>query len=156
MSTVTPIHPQTRLGPVELTASSLDRLLPFYQDFLGLRLQQRAGERAELGAGGDPLLRLIEQPEARRVRGTTGLYHFAVRYPDPTSLGVALRRLQRTGIELDGAADHGVSLALYLHDPDGNGVELYCDRLEAEWPRNATGGIEMYSRPLDFALLNAG
>ena len=86
-------------------------------------------------------------------RGTTGLYHVAIRYPDRTSLGDALRRLDRAGIRLDGAADHGGSEALYLRDPDGNGVELYRDRPREEWPRTPDGGLAMVTEPLDVEAL---
>lgn len=85
--------------------------------------------------------------------GTTGLYHFALLYPRRAALGRALRRLLAVGIELDGAADHGVSEALYLHDPDGNGVELYWDRPNDQWPRDTQGGLAMYTRPLDLGKL---
>jgi catechol 2,3-dioxygenase len=87
--------------------------------------------------------------------GSTGLYHLAILYPTRAELGAALRSLRKHGVELDGAADHGVSEALYLHDPDGNGVELYWDRPEAEWPRDAEGGIAMVTRPMDLSGLLA-
>ena len=93
--------------------------------------------------------------EPRRPAAATGLYHVAILYPTRALLADALRRLQRAGVELDGAADHGVSEALYLRDPDGNGVELYRDRPREQWPRSPDGGVAMYTRPLDVEALLA-
>ena len=124
-------------------------------------MQRFGGEAAFLAAGGYHHHLGLNTWESRSGRapepGTTGLYHFALLYPDRPALGRALARLMAHGVELDGAADHGVSQALYLHDPDGNGIELYWDRPEAEWPRRPDGQISMRSAPLDVgALLRAG
>jgi catechol 2,3-dioxygenase len=135
-----PIHPGVRIGHVHLKVADLERALAFYRDVLGFELTQRFGPQAAvLSAGG---------------------YHHhivAILYPTRALLADALRRLMRAGIELDGAADHGVSEALYLHDPDHNGIELYWDRPQALWPRDASGNIAMYTRPLDLqSLLREG
>ncbi len=154
------IAPHVRIGHVHLKVADLERALGFYRDVLGFQLTQRFGTSAaflsaggyhhQLGlntwesAGGSP-------PPA----GTTGLYHTAILYPDRASLADALRRLRRAGIPLDGAADHGVSEALYLRDPDQNGVELYRDRPMDEWPRSPDGELAMFTRPLDLERLLA-
>ncbi len=143
-----PIHPDTALGPVHLTVSDLARSLSFYQERLGLRLQRRGNGVAHLGAGGSVLLVLWEQPDAPRVRGTTGLYHFAVLVPSRRALARSLRRLIETRTALDGASDHLVSEALYLHDPDRNGIEIYRDRARGDWPF-AQGQVRMASENLD-------
>ncbi len=148
------IAPGTRIGHVHLKVADLQRSLDFYCGVLGFELQQRFGsEAAFISAGGyhhhiglNTWESLGGRPPAM---GTTGLYHVAVLYPSRKDLADALRRLVRAGISLGGAADHGVSEALYLSDPDQNGVELYWDRPESEWPRNSTGGLAMYTRPLD-------
>jgi catechol 2,3-dioxygenase len=155
---VRPIHPGTRIGHVHLRASDLERSLAFYQGILGFELTQRLGNSAAfLSAGGyhhhiglNTWESLAGAPPAD---GTTGLYHLAILYPTRSELADALRRLVEAGWPLDGATDHGVSEALYLRDLDGNGVELYWDRPEAEWPRDAKGNIAMYSRPLDLQAL---
>src|SRR5580765_8291718 len=142
------------MGHVHLKVANLERALGFYRDVLGFELMQRFGSSAAfLSAGGYHHhigLNTWEsdggQPPAR---GTTGLYHLAILYPTRGELGDALRRLQKAGIPLEGASDHGVSEALYLRDPDGNGVELYWDRPQGQWPRNAKGEIEMGTRPLN-------
>lgn len=154
------IDPRVRIGHVHLKVSDLARSLAFYRDVLGFEVTQRYGDEAVfLSAGGyhhhlalNTWESLGGKPPAP---GTTGLYHVAILYPERKELADALRRLQRAGIPLDGAADHGVSEALYLHDPDGNGVELYWDRPENEWPREADGGLKMVTRPLDLAGLLA-
>jgi catechol 2,3-dioxygenase len=125
----TSIHPATRLGPVELTAASLDRLIPFYQDFLGLQLHHRQAGWAELSAGGEPLLRLVEQPEARRVRGTTGLYHFAILVPSRRELARVIARLMARGYPTY-PTDHLMTETTYLGDTEGNGIEVYADTPE--------------------------
>ena len=148
------LSPQTRIGHVHLKVADLERALRFYRDVLGFELTQRYGRQAAFlsaggyhhhiglntweSAGGSP-------PGA----GTTGLYHLAILYPMRADLADALRRLMEAGIPLEGASDHGVSEALYLRDPDGNGVELYWDRPHEQWPRNQQGEIEMYTHPLD-------
>jgi catechol 2,3-dioxygenase len=155
-----PIHPEARIGHVHLKVADLDRALAFYQGVLGLELTQRFGAQAAfLSAGGyhhhiglNTWESLGGQPPAP---GTTGLYHVALLYPTRAALGDALRRLRNAGIPLDGAADHGVSEALYLRDPDQNGVELYWDRPQSEWPRTPDGGIAMITRSLNLGALLA-
>lgn len=149
-----PVDPGVRIGHVHLKVADLDRSLAFYCGVLGFELIQRYGRRAAFvsaggyhhhiglntweSAGGHP-------PAA----GTTGLFHLAILYPTRAALADALRRLVEAGIELDGASDHGVSEALYLRDPDQNGVELYRDRPEEEWPRDRHGNLAMLTEPLD-------
>jgi catechol 2,3-dioxygenase len=149
-STVRPaLHPATRLGAVHLTVSDLGRSLPFYQNVLGLQLHERAGGVARLGAGGEVLLTLTEQPGARRfIRGHTGLYHFAVLVPSRLELARALRRMAEARVPMDGFSDHLVSEALYLPDPDGNGIEVYRDRPRSQW-YDARGNLRMATDPLD-------
>ena len=155
------IDPAVRIGHVHLKVADLQRALDFYCGVLGFELMQRFGPQAAfISAGGyhhhiglNTWESLGGRPPAP---GTTGLYHVAILYPDRAGLADALRRLQRAGVPLDGAADHGVSEALYLRDPDGNGVELYRDRPRDEWPRAADGGVAMFTRPLDLAALLAG
>ncbi len=142
------ISPDTRLGYVHLTVSNLERALDFYQQSLGLQLHRRQNGTAALGAGAGDLLRLTENPQARRVSRTTGLYHFAILVPDRLELAQVLRRIAETQTVVQGFADHGVSEAIYLPDPDGNGIEIYRDRPRAEWPyRN--GELAMVTDPLD-------
>lgn len=163
-SSAPPIHPGVDIGHVHLKVSDLDRALGFYRDLLGFEISARYGEGAVfLSAGGYHHHIGLNTWESlggsAPPKGTTGLYHVAIRYPTRTSLADALARVERAGIRLQGAADHGVSEALYLADPDGNGVELYWDRPTEEWPRNPDGEIEMYTRPLDLGALrsaNAG
>ena len=155
-----PIGPTVRIGHVHLKVADLDRALAFYVGVLGFDLTQRMGSRAAfVGAGGYHhhigLNTWESAGGAPPPRGTTGLYHVAILYPDRAGLADALARLVRAGVRLDGAADHGVSEALYLRDPDGNGVELYRDRPEAEWPRTAEGDLAMVTEPLDMAVLLA-
>src|ERR1044071_4922796 len=140
------IHPQVRIGHVHLKVADLERALRFYRDVLGFELTQRFGHQAAfLSAGGyHHHIGLNTWESAGGTPpppGTTGLYHVALLYPSRRELGDALRRLMNAGIDLDGAADHGVSEALYLHDPDHNGVELYVDRPEDQWPRDKDGGL---------------
>jgi catechol 2,3-dioxygenase len=155
------IPPRTRIGHVHLTVSDLDRSLAFYRDVLGFKITMRYGTEAVfLSAGGYHHHIALNTWAGRGAPppppGTTGLYHFAILYPDRASLAAALRRLIEHGVRLDGASDHGVSEALYLHDPDGNGVELYRDRPEEEWPHAPDGSLLMHTRPLDIeGLLNA-
>ena len=153
-----PIVSGVRIGHVHLKVADLERALAFYCGVLGFELTQRYGSQAAFvssggyhhhiglntweSAGGKP------PPPA-----STGLYHLAILYPTRASLADALRRLKEAGVQLDGSADHGVSEALYLRDPDGNGVELYCDRPEREWPRYARGNLAMISDPLDLEKL---
>ena len=153
-----PIHPQTRIGHVHLKVADLERALGFWHGVLGFAITQQFGRQAAfLSAGGyhhhiglNTWESVGGSPPAA---GTTGLYHVAVLYPTRAQLADALRRLLKAGVELDGAANHGVSEALYLRDPDGNGVELYWDRPESEWPRAADGGLAMFTRALDLSAL---
>ena len=154
------IHPGARIGHVHLKVADLDRALRFWRDVVGLEVQQRMGDRAVfLSAGGYhhhiALNTWESEGGAPPPPGATGLYHVALLYPDRPSLAAALRRVLDAGIELEGASDHGVSEALYLRDPDGNGVELYRDRDRAEWPRDAAGGLAMITRRLDVPALLA-
>jgi catechol 2,3-dioxygenase len=148
------IPPLTRIGHVHLTVSDLDRALTFYRDVLGFDVVMRYGPDAVfLSAGGYHhhigLNTWAGRGAPAPPPGTTGLYHFAILYPDRPALAAALRRLIEHDVPLEGAADHGVSEALYLRDPDGNGVELYRDRPESEWPRAPDGSLAMHTRPLD-------
>lgn len=148
------VDARVRVGHVHLKVADLERALGFYRDILGFEVTQRMGRQAAFlsaggyhhhiglntweSAGGPP-------PPA----GTTGLYHVAILYPTQQELAKTVRRVLEAGIELDGASDHGVSEAIYLRDPDGNGVELYWDRPQKEWPRGADGSLTMFSRALD-------
>jgi catechol 2,3-dioxygenase len=148
------IHPATHIGHVHLKVADLERALGFYRDVLGFELTQRFGTSAAfLSAGGYHHhigLNTWESAGGRPpAEGTTGLYHLAILYPTRTELADALRRLMKAGIPLEGASDHGVSEALYLRDPDDNGVELYWDRPREEWPRTAEGELAMFTRSLD-------
>jgi len=152
------VVPGTCIGHVHLKVADLERAIAFYRGVLGFEITQRYGRQAAFlsaggyhhhiglntweSAGGSP-------PPA----GTTGLYHVAILYPTRAALADALRRLIDAGIQLDGASDHGVSEAIYLRDPDGNGVELYWDRPQEHWPRTAEGGINMFTRPLELRTL---
>jgi len=149
-----PIDPRVDIGHVHLKVADLERALGFYRGVLGFELTQRYGRGAAFvsaggyhhhiglntweSAGGSP-------PPP----GTTGLYHVAIRYPDRRTLADAVRRVTDAGLPIDGASDHGVSEAIYLRDPDGNGVELYRDRAESDWPRTPEGDLAMMTRPLD-------
>ncbi len=154
----TAIHPNVRIGHVHLKVADLERALGFYRDVLGFQVMQRMGNSAAfLSAGGyhhhlglNTWESLGGSPPPA---GSTGLFHTAILYPDRAALGNALRRLQQAGIRLDGAADHGVSEALYLRDPDQNGVELYRDRPMDEWPRQPDGNLAMFTRALDLERL---
>jgi catechol 2,3-dioxygenase len=149
-----PIQSGVRIGHVHLKVADLDRALTFYCGVLGFELMQRYGsEAAFISAGGYHHHIGLNTWESRGGSppplGTTGLFHLAILYPSRPALADALRRLIAAGIPLDGASDHGVSEALYLRDPDENGVELYRDRPPAEWPRAPNGGLAMYTRRLD-------
>ena len=153
------IDPRVDIGHVHLKVADIERALRFYCDVLGFELQQRFGAQAAfVSAGGYHHHIGLNSWESRGGSppppGTTGLYHVAIRYPTRATLGDALRRLVDAGIGLDGASDHGVSDALYLRDPDGNGVELYWDRPQEEWPRPPEGqGVAMFTAPLDLRAL---
>ncbi|MFC7474546.1 VOC family protein [Dankookia sp. GCM10030260] len=154
------IHPEARIGHVHLKVADLDRALGFWHGVLGLEVMQRMGDRAAfLSAGGYhhhiALNTWDSAGGAPPPRGTTGLYHVALVYPDRQALAAALLRVIQAGIELEGASDHGVSEAIYLRDPDGNGVELYRDRPRVEWPRNAAGELAMSNSRFDLQALLA-
>jgi catechol 2,3-dioxygenase len=143
------IDPATAIGGVHLTISDLNRSVRFYDSHVGFTVHRRDDRTAWLGAGGPDLLVLSQCENAPRVRGTTGLYHFAILVPSRADLARSLRRLVETETVLQGAADHGVSEALYLADPDGNGIEIYRDRPRGEWPY-VGGHLQMGAEPLDF------
>jgi catechol 2,3-dioxygenase len=150
------IHPQVRIGHVHLKVADLERSLRFYCGTLGFELTQRYGRGAAfVSAGGYHhhigLNTWESAGGSAPPPGTTGLYHLAILYPSRAELADALRRVIDAGIDLDGAADHGVSEALYLRDPDGNGVELYWDRPVAAWPCTESGDLAMFTRRLDLA-----
>jgi len=154
------VAPGTRIGHVHLKVADLDRAIGFYAGVLGFELQQKFGDQAAfLSAGG--YHHHIGLNTWESLGGTppppghTGLYHTAILYPTRADLADALRRLNAAGIRLDGASDHGVSQALYLRDPDGNGVELYWDRAMEDWPRDGDGRLAMVTRRLDLADLLA-
>jgi catechol 2,3-dioxygenase len=153
------IDPRVDIGHVHLKVADIDRALDFYVGVLGFELQQRMGDSAAfVSAGGYHHHLGLNTWESRGGSapppGTTGLYHVAIRYPDRATLADALRRVVAAGIGLQGASDHGVSEAIYLADPDGNGIELYRDRPREEWPRADDGeGVTMFSRPLDLDAL---
>jgi catechol 2,3-dioxygenase len=157
-----PIDPRVDIGHVHLKVADLDRSLAFYNGVLGFEIMQRMGPSAAfLSAGGYHHHIGLNTWESRNGQppppGSTGLYHVAIRYPDRAALGDALRRLVEARVPLEGASDHGVSEALYLHDPDGNGLELYWDRPRDQWPRTADGSIDMVTKRLDVdALLETG
>ena len=149
-----PINPGTRIGHVHLKVADLERAIGFYRDVLGFEVTQRMGEHAAfLSAGGYHHHIGLNTWQSRGGLappiGSTGLFHAAILYPTRAALAQALRRLLSAGVRLDGAADHGVSEALYLRDPDGNGLELYCDRPPDQWPRTASGELAMVTEPLD-------
>lgn len=153
-STERPVAAGTRIGHVHLKVADLERSLAFYCGVLGFELQQRYGAQAAfISAGGYHHHIGLNTWESAGGKppppGTTGLYHVAILYPGRADLADALRRLNQHGIPLDGASDHGVSEALYLHDPDFNGIELYWDKPEGQWPRNADGSLAMVTRRLD-------
>jgi catechol 2,3-dioxygenase len=155
---MTVLSPAVRIGHVHLKVSNLERSLGFYCGILGFQLMQRFGTQAAfISAGGyhhhiglNTWESLGGSPPPP---GSTGLYHTAILYPDRPALADALSRVLQAGLVLEGAADHGVSEALYLRDPDGNGVELYRDRSPEDWPRSPNGELAMFTRPLDLEAL---
>ena len=149
-----PVAAGTRIGHVHLKVADLERALGFYCGVLGFELMQRHDDQAAfISAGGYHHHIGLNTWESKGgsppAPGTTGLFHTAILYPTRAALADALHRVREAGIQLDGASDHGVSEALYLRDPDQNGVELYWDRPQDEWPRDANGGLAMFTRPLD-------
>ncbi|HEX6988221.1 MAG TPA: VOC family protein [Bacillota bacterium] len=150
------LPPGTGIGRVRLRVADLERSLGFYRDLLGLQIGEQSGSRLSLAAGavGDPLIILEELPGAAPRGRTLGLYHFALLVPDRRMLARLTRRLVEAGWPITGASDHGVSEALYLDDPDGNGLELYADRPRERWPVQ-DGRLAMFTRPLDAADLMA-
>jgi catechol 2,3-dioxygenase len=155
-----PLDPRVRIGHVHLKVADLERSIRFYQDVLGFEVTQRIGETAAfLSAGGyhhhiglNTWESLGGNPPPH---GSTGLYHTAILHPDRPSLARALKRILAAGIRLDGAADHGVSEAIYLRDPDQNGVEIYRDRPQDQWPLDPSGNLAMFTRPFDLPALLA-
>ena len=149
-----PIDPRVGIGHVHLKVADLERALKFYVGVLGFEQMQRFGSQAAfVSAGGYHHHIGLNTWESKGGSppppGTTGLYHVAILYPTRAALADALRRVLAAGVELDGAADHGVSEALYLRDPDGNGLELYRDRPREQWPHTPTGELAMFTRALD-------
>jgi catechol 2,3-dioxygenase len=160
MYEVRPLDAGVRIGHVHLKVADLERAIGFYHGVLGFDVMQRLGDAAAfLSAGGYHHHIGLNTWESlgggAPGPGSTGLYHTAILYPSRAALADAFRRVVAAGIDLDGAADHGVSESLYLRDPDDNGVELYCDRPKEVWPRHADGSLAMYTRPLDLERLLA-
>ena len=152
-----PVDPGVRIGHVHLKVSDIERALGFWRDVLGFEVMQRREAAVFISAGGYHHHIALNTWEslggARPAKGTTGLYHVAIVYPSRATLGRALTRVHAAGIKLTGASDHGVSIALYLDDPDGNGVELYWDKPGAEWPRTPEGHVNMGRAPVDLEAL---
>jgi len=153
-----PVNASVRIGHVHLKVADLERSLAFYRDVLGFEVTQRYGSQAAfLSAGGYHHHIGLNTWESAGGQppppGATGLYHVAILYPTRAELADALRRLVKANVPLEGASDHGVSEAIYLRDPDGNGVELYWDRPKEQWPHSADRGLAMFTQPLDFEAL---
>jgi len=151
-------HPKTKIGHIHLTVSNLENSLKFYRDILGFEITQYYGDQAVfLSAGGYHhhigLNTWAGDGATPPPSGHTGLYHFAILYPSRKELARVLRRLYEVNYKIDGASDHGVSESIYISDPDGNGLELYSDRREENWPINANGHLEMTTKPLDVIAL---
>ena len=158
MADPSPIDPRVDIGHVHLKVSDLERALDFYVGVLGFEVQVRYGEDAAfISAGGYHHHLGLNTWESKGGSppppGTTGLFHTAIRYPDRRALAVAVQRVVDAGIPLDGASDHGVSEAIYLRDPASNGIELYRDRPQEDWPRTEDGGLAMTTKPLDVPAL---
>lgn len=154
MADTPPVPSGTRIGHVHLKVADLDRALGFYRDVLGFQVKQRRGHEAAFIAADDYHHHIgLNTWESKGGQppppGATGLYHTAILYPTRAALADALHRVMAAGIALDGASDHGVSEALYLRDPDQNGVELYWDRPAQDWPRDAAGNLAMFTRRLN-------
>jgi catechol 2,3-dioxygenase len=149
-----PLDPRVRIGHVHLKVADLERAVAFYRDVLGFAITQRMGAQAAfLSAGGYHHHIGLNIWESRGghgpAPGTTGLFHAAILYPTRPLLAKALARVLKAGVPIEGASDHGVSEAIYLRDPDHNGLELYWDRPPDQWPRSADGNVEMFTRRLD-------
>jgi catechol 2,3-dioxygenase len=147
-------HKDTQVGHIHLTVSDLDRSLAFYRDLLGFEISARYGDSAVfLSAGGYHhhigLNTWSGKGATPAPKGHTGMYHVAFLYPSRLELAKVLKKLMNEKYPIDGSADHGVSEAIYLRDPDGNGIEIYADRPRDEWPKDAKGNMTMYTRPLD-------
>jgi len=154
------IDPRVDIGHVHLKVSDIDRAVDFYSGVLGFEVMMRVGEEAAfLSAGGYHHHLGLNTWESRGAgpppRNSTGLYHAAIRYPDRKALADALRRVMEAGVSVDGASDHGVSEAIYLRDPDQNGVELYYDVPREDWPRDSEGNPTMWTKPVDLDALLA-
>jgi catechol 2,3-dioxygenase len=147
--TATKIAAATMVGAVHLTVASLDRSIDYYTRAIGLKVHSRDGAVAHLGAGGDDLLVLYEEPGARPVQGHTGLFHFALLLPERYALARWLAHAAHSRVPISGMSDHLVSEAIYLRDPDWHGIEIYRDRPRPEWPADGDGGIRMDTLPLD-------
>src|SRR4029453_2631412 len=148
------IDPRVDIGHVHLKVSDIDRALGFYRDVLGFEEFARMGDQAAFVSAGGSHPRIgLNRGESKGgsapPRGTTGLYHVAIRYPDRPALAKALKRVVEAGVEVSGASDHGVNEAIYLRDPDDNGIQLYRDRPREEWPRTPDGELTMFTQPLD-------
>ncbi|WP_417271416.1 VOC family protein [Celeribacter sp.] len=155
-----PTVPTMQIGHVHLRVSDLERAIAFYRDVIGFELTLRYGtQTAFLGAGGYHHHIGLNTWESAggtpAPRGHTGLYHTAILYPTRKALAEAIKRVNNAGLSLDGAADHGVSEAVYLRDPDGNGVELYRDRPREDWPLEPDGSLTMNNAPLDLDAIMA-
>lgn len=153
-------HPETRIGHVHLKVADLDRAIAFYRDVMGFEIQQIYGDQAAFLSAGDyhhhiGLNTWHSRGGKPAPEGYTGLYHTAFVYPDRAALAAVLANVLDAGVTLDGAADHGVSEAIYFRDPDGNGIEIYRDRAPQDWPRDAKGGLTMVNQPLDLDALLA-
>ena len=150
--------PNTSVGHIHLRVADLDRAIAFYSDVMGFDLRLRYGTQAAfLSAGGYHhhigLNTWDSQGGTPPAKGHTGLYHVAFLYPDRPALARALKSVKEAGVPIDGAADHGVSEAIYFRDPDGNGIEIYCDRPQEEWPRDDAGSLAMINGPIDLDAL---
>lgn len=155
------LHPETKIGHVHLTVSNLERSLYFYRDLLGFTVTQWSGQSAVFLAAGNyhhhlGLNTWAGEGAKPPPPGSTGLYHLAILYPNRVELAKTVKNLLEASYPLEGTADHGVSEAIYLSDPDGNGVELYADRPQNDWPRDEKGNLQMITQPLDLTNLLTG